>query len=269
VGRIDWAGGICLPAYGGEFYKLAESVRDLVIRVAIEQSRRRTPVIAQANHASARIAAGLARRYEEMGADVISVAIPRQFSSSPSDILEYCVNVASATTLPLMIQDFNPGGTTIGFDFVVALSVRCENFQFVKLEDPMMIDKLITIREHVGPRIGIFEGWGGLYMLEGIWSGIDGVMPGAAIADLLSAVYAAAASGDQAEVHDHFGSLLPYITFALQDFELFLQIEKRTLVRRGTVQQLTVRSLSNSPSPSVLPHIDFWIDQVERKIVFR
>ena len=266
---VDWIAGrglagMCLPAYGSEFYKLAEAERDQVVAVAVEVNDGRVPVVAQANHPSARVAADLARRYTGMGADVISFAIPRQFGSSQADIIEYCAAVAAATPQPILIQDFNPGGPTMDASLVAEILERCDNFRFVKLEDPMMVDRLLAIRSATEGRIGILEGWGGLYMLEGIAAGIDGIMPGAAIADLLEAVLAAAVSQQRERAHDLFGSLLPYIGFGLQDFELFLQIEKRTLARRGLIASPTVRALSHTPSPAVLDHIDFLIDQVER-----
>ena len=270
LGRVvDWIAarglaGMCLPAYGSEFYKLTEAERDRVVAAAVEANGGRVPVVAQANHASGRVAAELARRYTDAGADVISFAIPRQFGASGADIVDYCAQIAAATPLPVLIQDFNPGGTTIGADFVVQLHDCCNNFRYVKLEDPMMVDKLVAIRAATAGRVGILEGWGGLYMLEGVAAGIDGIMPGAAIADLLDSVFEAAASQQTARAHDLFGALLPFVSFALQDFELFLQMEKRTLVRRGLISTPTVRSLSHTPSAAVLDHVDFLIDQVER-----
>lgn len=270
LGRVvDWIagrglGGLCLPAYGSEFYKLTESERHLTVAAAVEASAGRVPVVAQANHPSARAAADLARRYQEMGADAVSVAVPRQFGAADSDIVAYCGAVAAATSLPVMVQDFNPGGPTVGAEVIAELSGRHPNFGYVKLEDPMMLDKLLAIRGGPGGRIGILEGWGGLYMLEGIRAGIDGIMPGAAVADLLDAVFAAASSGRWERAHDLFGSLLPFVVFALGDFELFLQMEKRTLVRRGLIATETVRSLSRSLSPAVRGHAEWLIDQVER-----
>lgn len=266
---VDWIAGqglagMCLPAYGSEFYKLTEAERDQVVSVAVEANGGRVPVVAQANHVSSRAAAELARRYTGMGADVISFAIPRQFGSSDADIVDYCAAVAAATPCPVLIQDFNPGGPTMGAALVSALHDRCGNFRFVKLEDPMMVDRLIAIRSVTAGRIGILEGWGGLYMLEGVAAGIDGIMPGAAIADLLDSVFAAAESQSWERAHDLFGALLPYISFSLQDFELFLQMEKRMLMRRGLIVSPAVRALTSTPSAAVSAHIDFLIDQVER-----
>ena len=266
---VDWIAGrglagMCLPAYGSEFYKLTEAERDQVVGVAVEANRGRVPVVAQANHVSSRAAVELARRCAGMGADVISFAIPRQFGSSDADIVDYCAAVAAATSCPVLVQDFNPGGPTMGASLVSELHDRCRNLRYVKLEDPMMVDRLIAIRSATEGRIGILEGWGGLYMLEGVAAGIDGIMPGAAVADLLDSVFTAAVSQSRERAHDLFGSLLPYISFGLQDFELFLQMEKRALVRRGLIASPTVRSLSRTPGPAMLAHIDFLIDQVER-----
>ena len=266
---VDWIAGrglagMCLPAYGSEFYKLTEAERDQLVAAAVEVNHGRIPVVAQANHPSARVAADLARRYTDMGADVISFAIPRQFGSSQADIVEYCAAVAAATPRPVLIQDFNPGGPTMDAALATELRDRCDNFRFVKLEDPMMVDRLIAIRSATAGRVGILEGWGGLYMLEGIAAGIDGIMPGAAIADLHDTVLDAAVSQQRQRAHDLFGALLPYISFSLQDFELFLQIEKRVLVQRGLIASPTVRALSHTPSPPLLAHMDYLIDQLER-----
>ena len=266
---VDWIAGqqlagICLPAYGSEFYKLTEAERDQVVGIAVEANDGRVPVVAQANHGSARGAAELAQRYTGMGADVISFAIPRQFGASEADIGDYCATVASATPLPILIQDFNPGGPTVGAEFVAELSDRSHNFRFLKLEDPMMVDKLSAIGSALAGRISILEGWGGLYMLEGIAAGIDGIMPGAAIADLLDTVFEAAISRERERAHDLFGLLLPYIGFSLQDFELFLCMEKRILARRGLIASPVLRPLTQTPSAAVLSHVDFLIDQLQR-----
>ena len=54
----------------------------------------------------------------------------------------YCAAVAAATPLPVLIQDFNPGGPTMGAALVTEILDRCGNLRFVKLEDPMMVDQV-------------------------------------------------------------------------------------------------------------------------------
>jgi 4-hydroxy-tetrahydrodipicolinate synthase len=255
---------MCLPAYGSEFYKLTEAERERVIGTAIEVNAGRIPVVAQANHGSSKIAAELAKRYEAMDADVISFAMPRQFCTTDADLLSYAGRIADAVSCPILIQDFNPGGPTIGAEFIHTLHGRHPNFLYAKLEEPMIIEKLVRIRDQVGDSVGILEGWGGYYMLEAIPVGICGLMPGVPICDLLDRVYKAHRAQDSERAYDLFGSLLPFINFTLQDFEVFLQVEKRLLVRRGLFAHPTCRSLTYSPSPAMVAHIEFLIEQIVR-----
>ena len=266
---VDWVAsqklaGMCLPAYGSEFYKLSEAEREQVIGIAIEVNAKRIPLLAQANHGSVKVAASLAKRYEQMGADMISFALPRQFAASDEDLLQYCGRIADAVSVPILIQDFNPGGTTIDADFIQTLHRQHANFRYAKLEEPMLIDKVIRIRDRIGDDVGILEGWGGYYMLEAIPAGICGIMPGVPIADLLDRVYQVRVNRKDGEAYDLFASLLPYINFSLQNFELFLQIEKRLLVRRGLFTNSICRCLTLSLSATVLEHTNFLIDQIMR-----
>src|SRR5215204_469465 len=157
---------MCLPAYASEFYKLSEGEREAVIGIALDANQGRIPLIAQANHGSSKVAADLARRYEAMGADVISFALPRQFGTTDADLLRYCGAIADAVSIPVLIQDFAPGKATIDADFIEQLHKQHPNFRYAKLEEPLIIDKLVRIREKSGDKVGILEGWGGYYMLE-------------------------------------------------------------------------------------------------------
>jgi dihydrodipicolinate synthase/N-acetylneuraminate lyase len=255
---------ICLPAYGSEFYKLSDAERESVIGVAIDESRKRIPVIAQANHVSARIAAGLAKRYESMGADLISFALPRQFGATERDLLDYCGRIASAVTIPLLLQDFNPGGLTIGAGFIANLHKQHPTVRYVKLEEPMSVDKLLQVREQLGEQVGLLGGWGGYYMLEAIPAGLCGIMPGVPICDLLNRVFRLRRSGQHEPAYQLFASVLPYIAFSLQDFETFLQIEKRLMVRRGLFPTSRCRELTRTVTEPVSRHMDFLIDQIVR-----
>jgi 4-hydroxy-tetrahydrodipicolinate synthase len=255
---------MCLPAYGSEFYKLSDAEREQVIGIAIDANQQRIPLIAQANHGSSKVAAALARRYERMGADVISLAIPRQFGTTDTDLLRYCGAIADAVSLPILIQDFAPGKATIDAEFIAELHRQHPNFRYAKLEEPLIIDKLVRIQDKVGDKVGILEGWGGYYMLEAIPAGIVGIMPGVPYCDLLDKVYRARKGGDDARAYDLLASLLPMMNFTLQDFELFLQVEKRILVRRGIFASAQVRSLTMTPSKAALQYAEFLIDQLMR-----
>jgi 4-hydroxy-tetrahydrodipicolinate synthase len=247
---------VCLPAYGGEFYKLSDAERFDVVAQAVRASNGRVRIMAQCNHPSAKLAAEIARRNANLGASYIAVAIPRLFGLKDRDILDYCRVVCQAMDLPVLIQDFNPGGATVGAEFCARLHAECPNFQYVKLEEPLMGTKVTAIREATRGEVGVLEGWGGMYMLELIPAGICGLIPGLGAADILARIWRLGRSGQTNAALDLFERVLPQLVFALQDLELFLHLEKRLLVARGVLSDPTVRRATYVPDPPTLAHGD-------------
>ena len=237
---------ICLPAYGGEFYKLSEQERHDVVRIAVDQAAGRVPVIGQANHPSSRVALDLAHRMEASGVLMISMATPRIFALSEDDLLRYFRAVCQSISVPLLIQDFNPGGATVGADFAQRLHTDCPNFRYLKLEEPMMAAKVRGILEATRGEVGVLEGWGGLYMMELIPSGICGVMPGVPLLRVLNEVYWKRKRGQDKQAYAAYQSILPFIVFTLGHLELFLHVEKQLLkamelITCGHVRDATIQ----------------------------
>ncbi len=176
---------VCLPAYASEFYKLVDAERSELVHRAIGILDGRLPVVAQVNHVSSAYVAEKALEFERAGAKAISVAVPRLFGLPERDLLRYFDRILQAITVPLVIQDFNPGGATLSLDFVRSLHNQHEHFRYLKLEEPLLSGKVRSILEATDGAVGVVDGWGGTYMLELIDAGICGVMPGLAVSDLL------------------------------------------------------------------------------------
>jgi 4-hydroxy-tetrahydrodipicolinate synthase len=255
---------VCLPAYASEFYKLSDAERRQVVEAAIRAAGDKLAVVAQANHPSARIAAQIAKEYEGLGASLISFALPRIFALKESDLLEYAGTICRAVKLPVLIQDFNPGGPTVGGDFARRLADDCPNFRYLKLEESLMGPKIRGIIDATEGRIGVLEGWGGMYMLDLIPAGICGLMPGLAVSDLLQQVWQYAHSHKDDEAVAIFQTVLPQVMYALQNSELFNWVEKRLLVSRGVIPQASshVRRATFTPDEATLAYGDRLNSQV-------
>ena len=254
--------GVCLPAYGTEFYKLTDDERVAVVRAAATVSNGRIPVFGQANHDASRYAADLARKLCDVGADHISFALPRRFAIPEADLLDYAAEVCAAAELPVLVQDFNPGGATVGAEFCRSLRDRCSNFRYIKLEEPLLGPKLRAIKSSCGDDLMVFEGWGGMYLPELIGSGIDGVMPGLGHADAIHAMWLAGQADDLPGVLDIFDRLLPQISFSLQNLELYLYAEKQLLESRGIISNAFVRSITATPDAETATHAKILNDRV-------
>jgi 4-hydroxy-tetrahydrodipicolinate synthase len=249
---------VCLPAYASEFYKLSDAERQAVVESAIAAAAGSLAVVAQANHPSARIAAEVAHRYEGLGASVISFALPRIFPLKDDDLFDYARPVCDAVKLPVLVQDFNPGGPTVGGQFARRLMEACPNFRYLKLEESLMGPKIRGIIEATEGRIGVLEGWGGMYVLDLLPAGICGLMPGLGVADLLQRVWQLASGGQDDEATSIFQVLLPQIAYSLQNSELFNWVEKRLLAARGILPQssIHVRQATFRPDEATLAHAD-------------
>ncbi|HEY4208366.1 MAG TPA: dihydrodipicolinate synthase family protein [Puia sp.] len=258
---IDFAiaGGIkavCLPAYASEFYKLSDEERLRVVKIAIGHSAGRIKIVAQSNHPSLKIAIRLAQANVKAGADVISLAVPRIFGLPDSSLREYLSGfLQSVPGTPVLIQDFNPGGASISAPFIRELMETHPNFKYLKLEEPLCAPKFEDIIRTTEGKVGLFEGWGGLYMLELVPLGIAGVMPGLAVADILQKVFVLRREGKHDKAFDLFERVMPQIFFSLQNMELFHYAEKELLIARGVLSNSIARKAAYIPDPSSVRYI--------------
>lgn len=258
---IDFAiaGGIravCLPAYASEFYKLTDEEKLRVVKVAVDHAAGRIKIVAQSNHPSLKIAIRLAQANVKAGADVISLAVPRIFSLPENSLKEYlCEFLQSVPNTPVLIQDFNPGGSSISVNFIKNLMDENPNFKYLKLEEPLCAPKFEDIIKTTNDKIGLFEGWGGLYMLELIPIGIRGVMPGLAVADILQKVFDLRKAGEHKKAFELFEKVMPQIFFSLQNMELFHYAEKELLMARGVLSNSIARKAAYIPDASSISYI--------------
>ncbi|GGM98964.1 dihydrodipicolinate synthase family protein [Dyadobacter beijingensis] len=247
---------VCLPAYASEFYKLTDDEKLQVVRVAVAHSAGRVKIVAQSNHPSLKQAIRLAQANVEAGADVVSLAVPRIFSLPEESLREYLSGfLQSVPDTPVLVQDFNPGGASISVGLISELMARHPNFKYLKLEEPLCAPKFENIIKETGGKIGLFEGWGGLYMLELIPLGIRGVMPGLAVSDILQKVFTLRNQGEHRRAFDLFEKVMPQIFFSLQNMELFHYAEKELLIARGVLRNSIARKAAYIPDPSSISYI--------------
>ncbi len=253
---------VCLPAYASEFYKLSEEERRQAVAEAVEHMSGRLPVIAQVNSFSSRQARETAVAAQQAGASGVGVSVPRLFALAERDLFRYFDRILTAIDIPLVIQDFNPGGPTISTEFIAKLHEVHPHFRYVKLEEPMMATKVTAIAQRTSGKVGVLEGWGGMYMLELIPAGICGIMPSLGIADVLVKVFQLAEENRQNEAYEIFQGVLPLISFSLQNLELLHHVEKSVLMARGIIGNPVVREANLELGPFDKRHMDFLIGKI-------
>lgn len=254
---------VCLPAYASEFYKLTDEEKRRVVKIAVDQAGGRIKIMAQSNHPSLKAAIILAKDNINAGADLISIAVPRLFQLPENSLKEYLSGFLQAIPdTPVLVQDFNPGGPSISVGLIRLLMESHGNFKYLKLEEPLCAPKFKDILDVTGERLGLFEGWGGLYLLELIPVGITGVMPGLGLSDILQKVFVLRKRGDN-KAFDLFEKIMPQIFFSLQNLELFHYMEKELLVARGVLEKAVIRTATYQPDQ----HTRQFIKEINNRII--
>lgn len=246
----------CLPAYASEFYKLSDEEKLQTVRIAVDQAKGRLQIVAQSNSPSLKLAIKLAKANVAAGADVISLAVPRIFNLPEVSIKEYLSTFFDAIpNTPVLVQDFNPGGSSISVNLINELRLKHANFQYLKLEEPLCAPKFEEIIKVTEGKVGVLEGWGGLYLLELVQVGIIGVMPGLAVSDILQKVFALRQRGENDKAFEIFERVMPQIFFSLQNMELFHYAEKELLIARGVLKNSIARKAAYIPDASSVSYI--------------
>ena len=261
-GLLDFAAsvhvsGVSLPAYASEFYKLTEAERREAVIIAVDHLGGKVPVIAQVNYPATLQAVRSVREAQEDGASAVCCAVPRMFSLDEGALLKHFDRILQAIDIPLIIQDFNPGGDSVGARFIAELHRVHPHFGYVKLEEPLMAEKVEAILQETSGAVGVLEGWGGMFMLELIPSGICGVMSGLGISDILARAFRLAKHGDSDRAYELFQGVLPQIVFCLQNLELYHHAEKLLLEARGIISGSVVRQASRTLRGNDAKHIRF------------
>jgi 4-hydroxy-tetrahydrodipicolinate synthase len=155
----------------------------------------------------------------------------------------------------VLVQDFNPGGASISVNLINELRLQHPNFKYLKLEEPLCAPKFEEIIKTTEGEVHVFEGWGGLYLLELVSVGISGIMPGLAVADILQKIFTLRKNGDHALAFELFEKVMPQIFFSLQNMELFHYAEKELLIARGVLKNSVSRKAAYLPDPSSIAYI--------------
>jgi dihydrodipicolinate synthase/N-acetylneuraminate lyase len=247
------AAAVCLPAYASEFDKLSKAEKRETIVVAVNCIGGRVPIIAQANYPATIQAARSVREAQQDGASAVCCAVPRMFSLEDTALLSHFDRVLQAIDIPLIIQDFNPRGSFVSPAFVAELHRTHAHLRYVKVEEPLMATKVEAILQQTSGAVGVLEGWGGMFMLELIPSGISGVMSGLGISDILGR----ALRGELDCAYELFQGVLPQIAFCLQNIELYHHAEKLLLQARGVISPTVVRQATRTLFEQEARHIQF------------
>ncbi len=244
--EIDWlikcgSNGAVL-AMVSEVLRFSASERRKQWQLSLEYLSGRIPLVVSVGAESAAIAVGLAKDAQKDGATAVMATPPSAFVASADEVKNYYQRIIEAVDITVIVQDAsNYLGAPIELDTYVELIDKYgdDRVQF-KPEAKPVKDRLEQLNKISNNRARVFEGQGGIDLLDTHPLGVKGTMPGAevpwAIVGLWNALEKKDLSAAQA-IHTPLAKLISYQT----TLDAYVAVEKYLLVKQGVFSNTNQR----------------------------
>ena len=194
----------------------------------------RIPVIASVGAESTYIATSLAKWAEIDGAAAVMATPPSAFATLSNEIRDYYVAIIESVKIPVIVQDAsNYLGQPLDISLYVDLIDKygAERVQF-KPEAKPVKERLELLRDARGGRALVFEGQGGVDLLDTFPIGIVGTMPGAEVPWALVALFKALKEDNWDRARSIHAPLAKLISYQ-KTLDAYVAVEKYLLVKQG------------------------------------
>jgi len=247
LGReIDWlfengVDGIVM-AMVSEILRLSGREREEMAARACEFARGRGPVVVSVGAESAHTAEALARRAESVGADALMAIPPVATAAEEEELGAYYRRLLEAVRIPVIVQDASGYvGRPMSIDFQARLLGEYgPDRVWFKPEAVPIGPQLSQLRDATEGRARIFEGTGGIALVDSFQRGIAGTIPGSDLVRAIVPLWRALEAGERdraSRIHGPLSSLLSLPA----GLDGFLAVEKHLLVRQGIFRNEIVR----------------------------
>ena len=238
--QIDWVYSFPCNGFGlamaSELLRLTKDERvDITYQLA-ELNQQRGAVIISVGAESTKEALFYARHAERAGCDGLMATPPITFALPESALEEYFCSLADEINLPMIVQD---ASGYVGKPISLELSVKLLNKYgpdkiLFKPESAPLGPNLSKLRDATGGRAKIFEGSGGISLVDSYRRKITGTMPGCDLLDAVAALWEALGNEDDDRIYALFLPICAIIAIQSQPgLDGFLAIEKYILKKKG------------------------------------
>jgi 4-hydroxy-tetrahydrodipicolinate synthase len=244
--EIQWlydcgADGIVM-AMVSEVLRLSGEERRQLAELACRFGRERGAVVLSVGAESSKLAEGFARHAEQSGAAAVMAIPPVSIAVGDDELFRYYDRIIRAIGIPTIIQD---ASGYVGRPMSIALHAKLlaehgpQRVMF-KPEATPIGPRLSALRDATGGRAAVFEGTGGIALIDSYRRGVVGTMPGADLVRPLVALWRALVAGDDGRAYRISGPLSSLVAMC-NSLDGFLAVEKYLLVKQGVFRNTIVR----------------------------
>ena len=201
----------------------------------VEFTQDRGPVIVSVGAESTVQARAYARAAEDGGAAALMAIPPLSQALPEGELQAYFEGVLEEVDIPLFIQDASSYvGRSMSVGFQADMFRRHGERILFKPEASPLGPCISALHDRIGAKAGIFEGSGGVLLVDAHRRGIRGTIPGAEVLDGVVALWHALEAGDDPRAYEIYFPICGLIALQLQGgLDGFIVVERYLMHRRG------------------------------------
>lgn len=228
-----------------ELLRLEAGERRQLAEIVIDSAKSyRLLSIISAGAESTKAAVAHARHAEQNGADGIMVNPPVTVQLDDEGLRQYYSAVIEAISIPVVVQDASGYvGRSISIELQADLLRAFGDQVYFKPEASPIGPRLSQLRDATGGGARVFEGTGGISLVDSHRRGIVGTMPGAEVCWAIQAMWDALESGDDDRAYGISGPLSALVSMQTS-IDVFVAVEKHLLREQGVLESTAVRGPS-------------------------
>jgi len=218
-----------------ETLRLSSEERDSLAAAICELTAGRGTVTTSVGAESRHTAIRHARSAQASGATAVMAIPPVATGASDEEILKYYSGIIEAIDIPVVVQDASGYmGRPLSVDLQARLFLEYGDRALFKPEAQPIGPRLSELRDATGGRASIYEGTGGLALVDSFHRGIVGTMPGPDVVWALVALWNALKAGDEERVATLHGPLCTLVSIQTS-LDAFVSVQKHLLERQGVL----------------------------------
>jgi dihydrodipicolinate synthase/N-acetylneuraminate lyase len=206
-------------------------------------------------------------RAEQYGAAAVMAIPPVAVSLSDAAVRGYYEGILQATTLPLIVQDASGYvGRSLSIETQRQLLAAYGDRVFFKPEAQPLGPRLSALRDATQGNARVFEGSGGIALIDSYRRGIVGTMPGGDLCWAAACIWRLLRVGDFGAAYHVSAPLISLI--ALQSsLDAFVVIEKYLLHKQGVLNVTDARGpLSFQLDDDTRGEVDRLFDELRKRV---
>jgi len=273
--EIDWAfatgadGVVC--AMVSETLRLGYHGRKELATCVCQAVQGRGSVVISVGAESIAEAQDFAHHAQALGASAVMAIPPVATSLSSAATHDYFASIARSISIPLVVQDAsNYVGASIDLGvYLKLLEEFGERRIYFKPEASPLGPNLSRLRDATNHQARIFEGSGGINLVDCYRRGIVGTMPGTDLLDGIVALWRALKAGDEQRIYELSLPISGLVYLQIQGgLDGFLSIEKYLLKKRGLfTNTLQIQPCGWQPDSETIAEVDRLFTLLQHRLV--